>query len=169
MGLNIVSAFRLRNKLKERIQELTRTCYKAKVTKPIATPENTTVFDGINFTDSIKNVSLLMATLRDLNLAIEKSNITNKEDIINLETLKAEIAFYDTMVNNVRNAEKFEYEYNPEGGRDKIEMELVLNQQIIVDHWKNLKKKKGEIEEKLAISNLAIQVDFDQEIINRLL
>ena len=169
MGLNIASAFRLRNKLKERIKELTRTCQRARVTKPVGTPEITTSFDGKSFTDSIANVSLLMATLRDFNLAIEKSNAANKEDLIALETLKAEIAFYDTIVGKIRNAERFEYEYNKDGGQDKIELEPVLNQQAVVDHWKNLRKKKDAIEEKLANSNLSIKVDFDQEIITRLL
>ena len=169
MGLNIVSAFRLRNKLKERIKELTRTCGKATVTKAIGKAENTTLFDGKSFADTIANISLLMSTLRDFNLAIEKANTANKEDLINMETLKAEIAFYDYIVSKIRSAKQFEYEDNPEGGRNKIELELVLSQQEVVNYWKNLIKKREAIEEKLAGSNLAIQVDFDQEIIKKLL
>ena len=169
MGLNIVSAFRLRNKLKERIKELTRACESASITKALGAVENTACFDGKSFADSVANVSLLMAALKDFNLAIEKANTVNKEDLITLETLKAEIAFYGATVDKVRRAEKFDYEYNPDGGRDKIEQELVINQQVVVDHWKNLKKKKEAIEEKLANSNLTIQVNFDQEVINRLL
>jgi acyl carrier protein len=169
MGLNMASAFRLRNKLKERIKELTDACRMASVTKARGEAENTTSLDGKSFADSLANVSLLMATLRDFNLAIEKANAVNKEDLITLETLKAEIAFYDTMVDMVRRAEKFDYEYNPDGGRNKIELELVLDQQMVVVHFKELKKKKDAIEEKLAASNFAVQVDFDQEIIYRLL
>jgi acyl carrier protein len=169
MGINISSAFRLRNKLKERIKELTKACETASITKPLGTAENTMGFDGKSFADSVANVSLLMAVLKDFNLAIEKANALNKEDLITLETLKAEIAFYDTLVGKLRHAELFDYEYNPDGGKDKIEQELVLNQQVVVDHWKNLKKKKEAIEEKLANSNLTIQVNFDQEVINRLL
>ena len=169
MGLNIASAFRLRNKLKERIKELTRTCGRATVTKPIGKAENTTVFDGKTLADTIANISLLMSTLKDFNLAIEKANTANKEDLITMETLKAEIAFYDVIVSKIRGAREFEYEDNPEGGRDKIELELVVNQQEMVNYWKNLIKKREVIEEKLAISNLAIQVDFDKEIIKKLL
>ena len=62
MALSIASAFRLRNKLKERIKELTRICQKAKVTKPLGTEENTTGFDGKSFADTIANVSLLQNT-----------------------------------------------------------------------------------------------------------
>jgi hypothetical protein len=169
MGLNIASAFRLRNKLKERIKELTKACERASVTKALGTAENTAGFDGKSFTDSVANVSLLMSMLRDFNLAIEKANAVNKEDLITLETLKAEIAFYDTIAGNIRRAEQFDYEYNPDGGRDKIELELVLDQQTVVAHYKDLKKKKEAIEEKLANSNFTVQVDFDQEAINRLL
>jgi len=169
MGLNIASAFRLRNKLKERIKELTRACDSASVTKDLGTAENTAGFDGKSFADSIADVGLLMAALRDLNLAIEKANTVNKVDLITLETLKAEIAFYDTLVRKLRNAEQFVHEENSDGGQDKIEQELVINQQVVLDHWKNLKNKREAIEEKLANSNLTIQVNFDQEVINRLL
>jgi len=92
MGLNIVSAFRLRNKLKERIKELTKACETASITKALGTAENTAGFDGKSFADSVANVSLLMAVLKDFNIAIEKANTVNKEDLITLETLKAEIA-----------------------------------------------------------------------------
>jgi hypothetical protein len=88
-----------------------------------------------------------------------------------LETLKAETAFYNTIVHNIRRAEQFRYEYIPNGnGREhKIELEPVLDQQAVVARYKDLKKKKDAIEEKLANSNFAVQVDFDQELINRLL
>jgi hypothetical protein len=86
MGLSIASAFRLRNKLKERIKELTNACERERVTKPCGMEENTACFDGKSFADSVANVSLLMATLRDFNLAIEKANIVNKEDLITFET-----------------------------------------------------------------------------------
>jgi hypothetical protein len=169
MGISIASAFRLRNKLKERIKELTKACERASVTKTLGTAENTAGFDGKSFADSIAGISLLMSTLKDLNLAIEKANVVNKEDLITLETLKAEIAFYDTMVGKIRRAEEFDYEYNPDGGKDKIKLELVLDQQAVVAHYNELKKKKDKVEEKLAASNFAVQVDFDQEVINRIL
>jgi hypothetical protein len=169
MGLTVASAFRLRNKLKERIKELTKSCERASVTKTLGTAENTAGFDGKSFADSIASVSLLMSTLRDFNLAIEKANAVNKEDLITLETLKAEIAFYDTIVGKIRKAEQFDHEYNPNGGQDKIELELVLDQQMVVARCKELKKKKDAVEEKLAKSNFTVQVDFDQENINRLL
>jgi hypothetical protein len=155
--------------LKERIKELTKACERASVTKALGTEENTAAFDGKSFADSVAYVSLLMSALRDFNLAIEKANAVNKEDLITLETLKAEIAFYDTVVDKVRRVERFDYEDNPDGGRDKIDLELVLDQQAVVARYKELKKKRDAVEEKLANSNFTVQVDFDQERINRLL
>jgi hypothetical protein len=169
MGLNIASAFRLRNKLKERIKKMIDACEGAAVTKPVGTAENTAVFDGKSFVDTVAAVSLLMATLRDFNIAIDRANAVNKEDLITLETLKAEIAFYDTLTGDIRRAEKFSYEYNATGGRDKIEQEPVLNQKTVVAYLEELKKKKDAIEEKLANSNFSVQVDFDQNRIKSLL
>ena len=169
MSLNIASAFRLRNKLKERIKELTKACERASVTKTVGIEENTAVFDGKSFSDSIALVSLLMSTLRDFNLAIEKANAINKEDIITMETLKAEFAFYNTIINKARSTSKFEFEYNPDGGRNKVELELVLDRETLVTNYKELKKKIDALEEKLANSNFTVKVDFDQEVINSLL
>ena len=169
MGLNIATAFRLRNKLKEKIKRLSEIVQRAEVTKQAGTNENTAVFDGLTFNSTIDQVKLLMATLRDFNLAIDKANEVNRTDLITLETLKAEMAFYDTVAQKVRKAQPFTYEYNAEGGRDKIEMELLLDQKSIVSHYENLKKQKDDIEEKLATSNSNTQVDFDRKIIDKLL
>jgi hypothetical protein len=169
MELNIASAFRLRNKLKERIKKLTEIIQNAEVTKQVGTLENTAVFDGKTFNEAIAEVNFLMSTLRDFNLAIDKANEVNKEDLISLETLKAEIAFYDSVTQKIRRAPPFFYEHNKEGGRDKIEMELLLDQKTIVSHFESLKKKKDDLEEKLASSNAKTQVNFDRSKIEKLL
>jgi molybdopterin converting factor small subunit len=169
MALTIASAFRLRNKLKEKISKLTSLTGSADMTKPANQAENTTVFDGKTFSETISAVSLLMATLKDFNLAIEKANAVNKEDLITLESLKAEIAFYDSIVNKFRRVEKYSYEYNSSGGRDKIELEPVLDQKTLVSKLEELKKKKDEIEERLANSNFKTVVEFDQVLMDKLL
>jgi hypothetical protein len=169
MALSIASAFRLRNKLKERIRRLSEITNRADATKPEGTDENTTIFDGKTFKETIAEVSVLMNVLRDFNIAIDKSNSANKEALINLETLKAEIAFYENITQKVRNIPLFTYEYNAEGGRDKIKQEALLSQKEIVEYLDSLKKRKDDIEEKLAQSNFETQVDYDQNIINKLL
>jgi len=169
MSLSITSAFRLRNKLKERIKRLSEISGRADVTKPEGTDENTAIFEGKTFKETIEEVSVLMSSLRDFNVAIDKSNSINKESLINLESIKAEIAFYEGITQKVRSAPIYSYEYNAEGGRDKIKLEALLSQKDIVKHLNSLKKKKDDIEEKLNYSNMETQVNFDQNIITSLL
>ena len=169
MSLNIASAFRLRNKLKEKIKRLTEISGRADVTKQDGTEENKAIFDGKTFNETIDEVSALMGTLRDFNIAIDKANLKNKDDLISLESLKAEIAFYETITYKVRNAPLFSYEYNAEGGRDKIKQELLLSQKKVIEHLASIKKRKDAIEEKLAKSNIETAVEFDPDVINKLL
>ena len=169
MSFSMTSAFRLRNKLKERIKRLSEITGRADVTKPEGTEENTAIFDGKTFKDTTEQVSILMNVLRDFNIAIDKANSVNKEALINLESLKAEIAFYENITQKVRNAPLYSYEYNAEGGRDKIKQEALLSQKDIVAHLESLKKKKDDIEEKLTKSNIETQVNFDQNYIINIL
>ena len=169
MSLSIASAFRLRNKLKGRIKQLSEIAGRAEMTKAEGTVENSAVFDGKTFRETVAQVSHLMTVLRDFNLAIDKSNLANKEALINVESLKAEIAFYENIAQKVRSAPLYSYEHNAEGGRDKIRLEPLLSQQEIVAHLDSLKKRKDDIEEKLSASNIKTQVDFDQDIIAKLL
>jgi len=169
MSLNIASAFRLRNKMKERIKKLSDIVQRADITKQIGTSENTSTFDGKTFNETVAEVSFLMSVLRDFNIAIDKANEVNREDLIGLETVKAEIAFYDLITHKIRGASPFLYEPNKEGGRDKIEMEFLLDQKVIISHLESLRKKKDEIEEKLANSNFKTEVNFDKNIIEKLL
>jgi len=169
MSLNIAGAFRLRNKLKEKIKRLSEIAGRAEATKPEGTDENTAIFDGKTFRETIEQVSVLMGVLRDFNIAIDKSNSVNKEALINLESLKAEIAFYESITQKIRNAPVFSYEHNAEGGRDKIKLETLLSQKEIVAHLNLLKKRKDGIEEQLAKSNIETQVDYDQKTITNLL
>ena len=169
MALSIASAFRLRNKLKERIKRLTESAARAEAAKPEGTEENLAVFDGKTFKETIEQVSLLMAILRDFNIAVDKSNLVNKEALITLESVKAEIAFYETVAGKVRSAPLYSWEHNAEGGRDKIKQEPLLSQKELVAHLDSLKKKKDDIEDRLAESNIKTLVNFDQSIITGLL
>jgi len=169
MALNIATAFRLRNKLKERIRKLTDIISGAEITKPVGTEEKTAALDGKTLNEVVENVRFLMATLREFNFAIDRANIVNKEDLISLETLKAEIAFYESLTVKVRNARTHKFDHNSEGGKDKIELEPLLDQQLIIAHFRDLKKQKEALEERLATSNGSTQVPFDRSIIDNLL
>jgi hypothetical protein len=168
-NLTIASAFRLRNKLKERIKKLTTQISRADAAKDSGTTENTSLFDGKTFSQTIKVVDTLMSSLQELNLAIDTANVVNKADLIDLETLKAKIVLFDEIADKCRRAEKFRYEYNAAGGRDKIELEPLLDQKAIVIQLDDLKKNKEAIEEKLAESNFKTTVYFDTVAVKELL
>ncbi|GHU11771.1 hypothetical protein FACS1894151_11460 [Spirochaetia bacterium] len=85
------------------------------------------------------------------------------------ETVKAGIALYDDIADKCRSAGKYRYEYNTEGGRDKITLEPVLDQSAIVAKLDALKQTRDEIEEKLAESNFRTAVDFDAGLVKNLL
>jgi hypothetical protein len=167
--LTITASFRLRNRLKERIKKLIGQIERADVIKDAGTEENKAVFDGRTFDETLEMTVRLMESLRSLNMAVEKANVVNKEDLIALETLKAEIVLYDCVTRKCRWAEKFRYEENPEGGHNKINQELILDQAAIVSTFDSLKKMKNEIEERLAERNFKTPVDFDAGEVNKLL
>jgi hypothetical protein len=76
---------------------------------------------------------------------------------------------YTAVADKCRNAEKFRYEYNAEGGHDKIEQEPILNQTAIVAKLEGFKKAKDQIEEKLAEANFKTPVAFDAGAVKKLL
>jgi hypothetical protein len=168
-ALTIASAFRLRNKLKERIKKLSGQISRAEAVKDAGEAENTAVFDGKTFTETIQTAGALMADLRDLNLAIDRANSVNKADLITLESLKAEIALYEDIAGKCRMAEKVRYEFNAAGGRDKIELEPVLDQNSIVSRLDDLKNLKDGIEERIGDTNFKTPVSFDANAVRKLL
>ncbi|GHU70453.1 hypothetical protein FACS189450_04920 [Spirochaetia bacterium] len=168
-NLTIASAFRLRNKLKERIKKLTAQIDRADAVKDVGAEENTSLFDGKTFAQTIKAVDALMSSLRELNLAIESANVVNRADLIALETLKARIALFEDIADKCRRQAKVRYEYNTEGGKDKVELESLLDQRAIVTQLEGFKKDKESIEEKLAESNFRTAVNFDPDSVKALL
>ncbi|GHU26491.1 hypothetical protein FACS1894172_15310 [Spirochaetia bacterium] len=169
MNLTIASGFRLRNKIKEQIRKRIEHVESASAVKDAGTPENTALFDGKTFEETLEIIVVLMHELHSLNLAIDEANIINRENLISLETLKASIALYETVALKCRSVEQFRYEYNAEGGRDKIALEPVLNQKEIVEKLDAFKKEKEKIEEALADSNFKTVVHFDPETVKKFL
>ena len=168
-NLTIASAFRLRNKLKERIKKLSVQINRADAVKDAGTAENTSLFDGKTFAETIKAADTLMSSLRELNLAVDTANVVNRADLIALETIKAKIALFEEIADKCRRQEKFRYEYNTEGGKDKIALEPLLDQRAIVSRLEELKKNKEALEEKLAESNFRTAVNFDANSVQDLL
>jgi hypothetical protein len=163
--LNLTSSFRLRNKLKERITGLSNAIESAEFTKTAGTEENTRACDGKTITAAIAEVDALMELLRELNAKIEKANTVNRDSLIILETLKAKIAFYEKLAQKCRRSKPYEFEYDKEGERVKVDKEPLVDQKQITAVLAALKKEKDALEEKINAVNFSAAVDFDPEII----
>ena len=162
---NLASSFRLRNKLKERIANLSSAIERAEFTKTSGTEENTSPCDGKSLTDAIAEVDTLMELLRELNAKIEKTNVINKDSLIILETLKSKIAFYEKIAEKCRRAKKYEFEYDEKGERIKVEKEALVDQGKTTAVLAALKKEKDALEEKINTANYNNTVDFNPETI----
>ena len=163
--LNLTNSFRLRNRLKERIAGLSSAVESTEFSKTAGTKENTNPCDGISLVEAIIEVDVLMELLRELNLKIEKANTINRDLLINLETLKAKIAFYEKLVKKCRCIMKYEYEYDVKGEQVKVDKEPLVDQKHITAVLASLKKEKDALEEKINASNYCSIVDFDPETI----
>ena len=164
--MNLNSAFRLRNRLKEKIKELNRMVENADYEKNVGVEEAKWKLDGSTLQDLIEKTSKLMHLLGDFNEAIEKANEPNRIALIRLETLKSELAFYEGIVIKCRACKGFDYEY-PDGKYSSDDMikvikEIVLDQSAIVKTRDNLRREKDRLEEGLARKNAEAKVDFDE-------
>jgi hypothetical protein len=162
---NLASSFRLRNKLKERIAGLSNAIESAEFGKNAGTEENTSPCDGKTLTEAIAEVNALMELLRELNSKIEKANTVNRDSLINMETLKAKIAFYGRVAQKCRHSKKYEFEYDEEGERVKVAKEPLVDQAQVTAVLASLKKEKDALEEKITAVNFNAAVDFDPETI----
>ena len=163
--LNLASSFRLRNKLKEKITNLSNSIEGAVFSKNAGTEENTSPCDGRTLTEAIAEVNVLMEILRDLNTKIDKANLVNRESLINMETIKSKISFYSKVVIKCRMCKKYDFEYDEEGERLKVSKEPLVDQGQITTILASLKKEKDALEEKITTVNFNTAVDFDPDVI----
>jgi len=160
---NLASSFRLRNKLKERIADLTSAIESAEFSKTTGTAENTRPCDGRTLKEAIAEVNSRMELLKELNGKIEKANMINRDSLIILETIKAKIAFYERVALKCRRAKMHEIEFDEKGERVRVEKEPLIDQSQITAVLASLKKEKDALEEKISAVNFSTAVDFDAE------
>jgi hypothetical protein len=162
---SLASSFRLRNKLKEQIAALSNAIESADFTKTAGTKENIRACDGRTITEAIAEVGVLMELLRELNAKIEKANTANRDSLIALETIKAKIAFYEKIALKCRRGKPYEFEYDKEGERVKVDKEPLVDQARITTTLASLKKEKDALENKINTVNYSAAVDFDPETV----
>jgi hypothetical protein len=164
---SINSAFRLRNRIKEKIQRLNALITGASYEKEAGTEENCTKLDGMSLQETITQAVSLMNLLCDFNKAIEKVNEVNRADLATLESVKAKISLYEQITLLCRACKGYEDEYREVHavGYEKVRVikELVLDQAAMVKELEAFKKEKNRLEENLSRSNYETKVDFDTD------
>jgi hypothetical protein len=162
--MNINEAFRLRNRLKDRIRDLQGRVTDAEYEKTEGAEENSWRLDGKTLKETIEVTDTLMDLLCAFNEAIENANAENRLDLVRMETLKQKLAFYSGIVLKCREGKRFDYEY-PEGYSSdkmkKVTKVLVLDQPDMVGKYNALKNENAKLEAKLAQQNAKINVEFD--------
>jgi hypothetical protein len=161
--LNLASSFRLRNKIKEKISNISAAIEGAEFSKTAGTEENTSPCDGKTLEQAVSEVSVLMDILQELNRRIAEANLVNRDTLITLETLKARIVFYEKITKQCRQCRKYELERGDEGDLIKVAKEPLLDQGKMTAVLAALKKEKDALEEKIATVNFNTVVDFDPE------
>jgi len=164
---NINSAFRLRNRIKEKIGRLNTLINGASYEKDTGTEENCTGLDGMTLQETIARVTSLMNLLCDFNKATEKANEVNRAALTTLESVKAKIALYEQITASCRTCKGYEDTYREITKGDyemvRIIKEPLLDQAVMVKELDTLKKEKNQLEEKLSRSNYETKVDFDTD------
>jgi len=163
--VNISYAFRLRNRLKDKIQRLNGLIKKADFEKTVGTQENCTGLDGRTLKQAIEASIGLMSLLEEFNQAIDKANVVNRPDLVSLETLNAKIALYEQIAASCRACKGYDFEYPEQRNTNydmvKVKKEMVVDQAAVIQELNGLKKAKNALEEKLSSSNGKTLVDFD--------
>jgi len=162
--MNINEAFRLRNRLKDKIRDLRERVANAEYEKTEGAEENSWSLDGKTLKETIEVTDTLMDLLCAFNEAIENANAVNRLDLVRMEALKQKCAFYSGIVLKCRGGKRFDWDY-PEAYSSekmiKVPKVLVLDQPNMVGRYNALKNENAKLEAKLAKQNAKINVEFD--------
>jgi hypothetical protein len=163
--LTLAGSFRLRNRLKEKISNVTDAIEAADFTKNAGGEEDTYPCDGKTLEMAIREAGELMDLLREFNRRIEKANLVNRDALISLETLKAKISLHEKIAKKCRRCGKYEFEFDENGERVKVAKENLVNQAAVISALANLRKEKDALEDEISSVNFRTAVDFDPEAI----
>jgi iron uptake system EfeUOB component EfeO/EfeM len=159
--VSINEAFRLRNRLKEKIRQLTEMVKNVEYEKTKGEEENCAGLDGLTLKDSLAKLDGLISLLNDFNTAIEMANNVNRPALIKLDTLRAKTALYQKILEKCRECKGYEYVEQYSQNPVKVLKEPVIDQSEVVRRLAYLNKEMNEVEESLAKSNYETKVDFD--------
>ena len=171
--MTIIEAFRLRNRLKDRIRYLKELTANAQYVKNEGTEEFTRPLDGKTLKETIEATDSFMDLLCIFSQAIESANAVNRTDLVRMESLKQKLSFYSEVLNKCRKTKEYEIEYSNGSytldSMIKVIKVLVIDQPGIAEKRNALISEIDKLEAKLARQNSKIEVDFDLSKIEEVL
>ncbi|MDR3049749.1 MAG: hypothetical protein LBV16_07960 [Elusimicrobiota bacterium] len=168
---NLGNAFRLRNKLKASIKQITEQMESLRYAYAVDELEKGNTFrelDGLTVKEVLEKFTKLSDILCSFNKSIDKANLNIKETLISLETLKAKISFYASMLTKIRNSELVS-KFTVNGERKTEILTPVLNQKEILEIYNSCLDEKDNLEQEIGDYNAKTMVDFDTNIIKEIL
>jgi hypothetical protein len=161
--MNISEAMKLRNKLKQKIEDLQQSVLNCDFGVRIPQIESEddgsdeakkyANLDGKTYDEALIEIDEIRDALRDLNLAIEKANEVNRLALNELHSLSSSISWEERMVRTARNFKESTMMY--EQGSEKP-VEVFFRRASKTDFVKrlaSLKKRKDELEDVISANN----------------
>lgn len=170
LKINMNEAFKLRNKIKAKISELSYSILRAQlfVDPDLTEEESLRAFDGEQFDSVVTKAERLMDFLCDLNTAIDKANVTNRANLNALETLKVKSNLNRDILSIIRSSSVFQTNVNSVTGETtKIRLRQIFsNSAIYIEKEKSFSRQKEELEQQVAISNsnTIFELEVDEQV-----
>lgn len=162
--LSIADAFKLRNKIKAKIAELSMVLQREALYKDpdLTTEESLRAFDGIAFDTVVCNAEALMDSLCALNTAIDTTNVRLRDTLNALETLKVKQSLNKNILDKIRGSAVFETKVNTVSG-ETIKTRLVPifeNKDVYVQKEKDFALQKQKLEDEIAAGNASLKFTY---------
>lgn len=165
LTLNMNEAFKLRNKIKAKISDLSSSIVSAQlfVDPDLTEEESLRAFDGEQFDNVVSKAERLMDFLCNLNTAIDKANVTNRANLNALETLKVKSNLNRDILSAIRSSSVFQTQINSVTGETKKTRlrQIFSDSSIYIEKEKSFSKQKEKLEQQIAISNSSTTFDLE--------
>jgi vacuolar-type H+-ATPase subunit I/STV1 len=159
--ITLQSAFRLRNSLKKSIELQKNRIRFCEISKETGTEEDTNVY-GATLQEMVKRCDQTMCELLVLNKKIESANNPNRNQIEELQTVRARLEYFLSVEEKFHSFSPLTKQIN-NGVLFETKWELKLNSAEIRQTTEALRKEKERIETTLENANATITIEVDME------
>jgi DNA repair exonuclease SbcCD ATPase subunit len=164
--MNIAEAFKLRNKLKARLESLQSGIDHVSYSVELKTLEkdlSETTWPALDYKtyDAVLNeIDTTRDALTQLNLAIETANDVNRQALNELHSLSSSIAWADKMLNKQRCFNETVESYDHVSEKYVVKLYKRATERDYNETLVQLKQRKDELEALIAVNNGKTQVSF---------